>query len=153
MTFTRRALDGVVAALRRFQLPTQGRLLTPARHILLDGIGEVEPDVAWQVPQLTRSRRALLVREINASNRSLRKVATAVNREFNCIDWQKPTKGFVVNHLVAAIQGVDSASSYALNKATRTVITEIYAIEDWPTTKKVVRARAVAAIRRLQVAA
>jgi hypothetical protein len=56
-----------------------------------------------------------------------------------------------VSLLVAAIQRVDAGSDDAVIKATQTVRQEIYAIEEWPTTKRVVLSRATAAIRRLKL--
>ena len=112
--------------------------------------------LAGRLPQLTKQQRAERVTAIKAFNRSFNDVALAVRREFVGIEnWRQLAKSraSVVSRIAAAIQSVDAAFDDVLNKATRTVIQEIYAMEEWPTTKRVVMSRATAAIRRLKLGA
>jgi hypothetical protein len=105
-------------------------------------------------PQLTKEQRAERVAVIRAANRDLNTLSASVRREFASIDnWKQlsGSKASVVSIIVAAIQRVDSASDVLMNKATQTVRQEIYAIEEWPTTKRVVLSRATASIRRLKL--
>lgn len=106
------------------------------------------------IPQLTKKERAERVAVIKAANRIFDSLSAAVRREFAGIEnWKQlsKSKGSVVSIVVAAIQRVDSASDDAVNKATQTVRQEIYAIEEWPTTKRIVMSRTTAAIRRLKL--
>ena len=105
-------------------------------------------------PQLTKEQRARHDAVIKAVNRDFSNVVAAVRREFAGIEnWEQlsKSKASVVSRIAAAIQSVDIPSDDVLNKATQTVIQEIYAIEEWPTTKRVVVSRATAAIRRLKL--
>jgi hypothetical protein len=105
---------------------------------------------------LSKAQRAERVATIKAFNGTFSEVALAVRREFVGIDnWKQlsKSKASVVSRITAAIQNVDSASDDLLNKATRTVIQEIYAMEEWPATKRAVVSRATAAIRRLKLGA
>ena len=109
-----------------------------------------------QTPTLSKAQRAERNAAIRAFNGAFKDVALAVRRDFAGIEnWKQASKskGSVVYRIIAAIQGVDSASAEVLNKATRTVIQEIYAIEEWPTSKRMVLSRATAAIRRLRLGA
>ena len=111
---------------------------------------------AWKIPSLSKAQRAERVAAIKAFNGTFDDVALAVRREFVGIEnWKQlsKSKASVVSRIRAAIQNLDSASDDVLNKATRTVIQEIYAIEEWPTTKRAVVSRATAAIRRLKLGA
>lgn len=111
-------------------------------------------------PQLTKEQRARNKEQraqndvvLKAVNRDFSNVVVAVRREFGGIEnWKQlsKSKASVVSRIAAAIQSVDTAPDDLLNNATRTVIQEIYAIEEWPTTKRVVVSRAAAAIRRLK---
>lgn len=104
--------------------------------------------------QLTKKQRAERAAVIKAANRGFNNVALAVRREFVGIEnWKQlsKSKASVVSRIAAAIQRMDSASDDVLNKATQTVIQEIYAMEEWPTTKRAVVSRAIAAIRRLKL--
>ena len=111
-------------------------------------------------PQLTKEQRAQLKERraqddavIKAVNRDFSNAIVAVRREFAGIEnWKQlsKSKASVVSRIAAAIQSVDTASDGVLNMATQTVIQEIYAIEEWPTTKRLVVSRATAAIRRLK---
>jgi len=97
-------------------------------------------------------RRECANRDAEAIAITSDRATIAVRRELDSLCWDKPSKASVVSCLAQAIQRVDACDEYAtglLNDVTRTVITEIYAIEDWPTTKEVVAARVAAAIRRL----
>ena len=108
----------------------------------------------YSVPQLTKKERAERVAVIKAANRIFDSLSAAVRHEFAGIkNWKQlsKSKASVVSMVVAAIQRVDSASDNAVHKATQTVRQEIYAIEEWPTTKRVVLSRTTAAIRRLKV--
>jgi hypothetical protein len=110
---------------------------------------------AWKFPSLSKAQRAEHVAAIKTFNGTFNDVALAVRREIVGIEnWKQvsKSKASVVSRITAAIQHLDSASDDVLNKATRTVIQEIYAIEEWPTTKRVVVSRATAAIRRLKLA-
>jgi hypothetical protein len=100
---------------------------------------------------MTWLRRALLVKDINANNRSLHAVVIVVCIEFGRIDWQTATQAEVVNRLVAAIQ--HSPYTDVMSRAVRTVTTEVYSITEWPTTMEKVQTRTVAALYRLQLAA
>jgi hypothetical protein len=112
-------------------------------------------------PQLTKEQRAQRKEQraqhdavIKAVNRDFSNVVVAVRREFAGIEnWEQlsKSKASVVSRIAAAIQSVDIPFDDVLNKATQTVIQEIYAIEEWPTTKRVVVSRATAAIRRLKL--
>jgi hypothetical protein len=105
-------------------------------------------------PQLSKEQRAQHDAVIKAVNRDFSNVVVAVRREFAGIEnWEQlsKSKASVVSRIAAAIQSVDIPSADILNKATQTVIQEIYAIEEWPTTKRVVVSRATAAIRRLKL--
>ena len=105
-------------------------------------------------PQLTNEQRAERVAVIKAANRDLNTLSASVRREFASINnWKQlsGSKASVVSIIVAAIQRVDSASDVLMNKATQTVRQEIFAIEKWPTTKRVVLSRATASIRRLKL--
>jgi len=107
-----------------------------------------------QFPPLTKERRAQHDALIKAVNRDFSNVVVAVRREFVGIEnWEQlsKSKALVVSRIAAAIQSVDIPSDDVLNQATQTVIQEIYAIEEWPTTKRVVVSRATAAIRRLKL--
>ena len=109
--------------------------------------------LARRFPQLTKEQRAQNDAVVKAVNRDFSNVVVAVRREFGGIEnWKQlsKSKASVVSRIAAAIQSVDTASDDLLNNATRTVIQEIYAIEEWPTTKRVVMSRAAAAIRRLK---
>ena len=109
--------------------------------------------LAKRFPQLTKEQRAQNDAVVKAVNRDFSNVVVAVRREFGGIEnWKQlsKSKASVVSRIAAAIQSVDTASDDLLNNATRTVIQEIYAIEEWPTTKRVVMSRAAAAIRRLK---
>ena len=109
--------------------------------------------LAKRFPQLTKEQRRQHDAVIKAVNRDFSSVVVAVRREFGGIEnWKQlsKSKASVVSRIAAAIQSVDTASDDLLNNATRTVIQEIYAIEEWPTTKRVVVSRAAAAIRRLK---
>ena len=105
-------------------------------------------------PQLTKEQRAQHDAVIKAVNRDFSNVGIAVRREFAGIgNWEQlsKSKASVVCRIAAAIQSVDIPSNDLVNKATQTVIQEIYAIEEWPTTKRVVVSRVIAAIRRLKL--
>lgn len=105
---------------------------------------------------LSKAQRAERVAVIKVFNGTFSDVALAVRREFVGIEnWKQlsKSKASVVSRITAAIQNVDSASDDVLNKATRTVIQEIYAMEEWPATKRAVVSRATAAIRRLRLGA
>lgn len=112
-------------------------------------------------PQLTKEQRARQKEWraqqdalIKAVNRDFSNVVIAVRREFAGIEnWEQlsKSKGSVVSRIAAAIQSVDIPSDDVLNQATQTVMQEIYAIEEWPTTRHVVLSRATAAIRRLKL--
>ena len=105
-------------------------------------------------PQLTKEQRAQHDAVIKAVNRDFSNVVVAVRREFAGIEnWEQlsKSKASVVSRIAAAIQSVNIPSDDVLNKATQTVIQEIYAIEEWPTTKRVVVSRSTAAIRRLKL--
>ena len=103
---------------------------------------------------LSKEQREERMAAIKSSNRTFNDVASAVRREFAGMEnWKQvsESKSAVASRIISAIQDLDSASDDLLNKATRTVIQEIYAIEEWPTTKRVVTSRATAAIRRLKL--
>lgn len=109
--------------------------------------------VKW-VPQLTKEQRAADIAVIKATNRCVMKLAQAVKREMDGIDnWEQvsKSKASVVSRIVSVIQSTDIPSDEIVNKATQTVRQEIYAIEGWPTLKRVVISRATAAIRRLRL--
>ena len=109
--------------------------------------------LAKQFPPLSKERRAEHDAVIKAVNRDFSTVVVAVRQEFGGIkNWKQfsKSKASVASKIATAIQNVDSASAGVLNMATQTVIQEIYAIEDWPTNKRVVVSRATAAIRRLK---
>ena len=110
--------------------------------------------LAKQFPRLTKEGRAQHDAVIKAVNRDFSHVVAAVRREFAGIEnWEQlsKSKASVVARIAAAIQSVDIPFEDVLNKATQTVMQEIYAIEEWPTTKRVVVSRATAAIRRLKL--
>ena len=110
--------------------------------------------LAKQFPELSKEQRAQHDALIKAVNRDFSNVVVAVRREFAGIEnWEQlsKSKASVVSRIAAAIQSVDIPSDDVLNQATQTVIQEIYAIEEWPTTKRVVVSRATAAIRRLKL--
>ena len=109
---------------------------------------------AQKFPALSKAQRAERVAAVRAFNATFKQVSLAVQREFIGIDdWEElsKSKATVVSRITAAIQGVETASDDVLNKATRTVIAEIYAIEEWPTTKRIVLSRTIDAIRRLKL--
>jgi hypothetical protein len=108
--------------------------------------------VKW-VPRLRRTSAAERV-AINAANRSLMKLAHRVSLEFDGIDnWEElsTSKASVVSRLISIVQNADIPFDDIVDKATQTVRQEIYAIEEWPTTKNAVLSRATAAIRRLRL--
>ena len=124
----------------------------PTLGILVSSL--VQARLVRRFPQLTNEQRAERVAVIKAANRELSTLSASVRREFASIDnWKQlsGSKASVVSIIVAAIQRVDSASDVLMNKATQTVIQEVYAIEKWPTTKRVVLSRATASIRRLKL--
>lgn len=105
-------------------------------------------------PQLTKEKRAQHDAVIKAVNREFSNVIVAVRREFAGIEnWKQlsKSKASVVSRIAAAIQSVDIPSEDILNDATQTVMQEVYAIEEWPSAKRVVASRATAAIRRLKL--
>ena len=109
-----------------------------------------------KLPILSKAQRAERIAAIKTFNGTFKDLALAVQREFAGVgNWKQlsKSKASVISRITAAIQNVDSASADVLNKATRTVIQEIYAIEEWPTTKRAVVSRATAAIRRLKLGA
>ena len=106
---------------------------------------------ATMFPAMRRKRRAELTRTIRACNRSFNDVLAAVRREFVTLDWKQQSRASVASKITSAIQSVDSASVDVLNKATQTIIQEIYAIDRWPTSKRTVQSRTTAAIRRLKL--
>jgi hypothetical protein len=109
-----------------------------------------------KLPSLSKAERAERAAAIKAVNRIFTDLALAVRREFVGIsNWKElsKSKASIATRVTTAIQNVDSASADVLDKATRTAIQEIYAIEEWPTTKRLVVARTTAAIRRLKLGA
>ena len=92
-----------------------------------------------------------VIRTINGHYVQYGRAIAAVRKALDSMCWEQPSKGTVAGVLVDAIQNVDADTAYkagVLGNATQTVITEIYTIENWPTTKEEVEARAVEAIRR-----
>lgn len=102
-------------------------------------------------PRISRKHRAEVTRAIRTSNRGVNDILTAVRREFVSVDWKQQSRAAIVSQLTSAIQSVDGSSVDLLNKAARTIIQEIYAIDRWPTSKRNVQARATSAIRRLKL--
>lgn len=114
----------------------------------------MKEELAKRFPRLTKARRAQHDAVIRAVNRDFSNVIVAVRREFVGIEnWEQlsKSKASVVSRIAAAIQSVDIPCDDVLNKAIQTVMQEIYAIEEWPTAKRVVVSRATAAIRRLKL--
>lgn len=107
--------------------------------------------LAKDFPELTKEQRAERLAAINAANGAVSDVESAVRREFGTLDWNRQSRASIVSRITAAIQNIDSAEVGVLNKATRTIIQEIYAIDEWPVSKRVVLGRATAAIRRLKL--
>jgi len=124
---------------------------------IVDNIGAtaiMKEELAKQFPPMTKDQRAKHDALAKAVNRDFSDVVVAVRRQFAGIeDWKQlsKSKASVVSRIAAAIQSVDTPCAEVLNKATQTVIQEIYAIEEWPTAKRVVASRATAAIRRLKL--
>ena len=105
-------------------------------------------------PSLSKAQRAERAAAIKRFNLTFNQMAVAVRREFVGLgNWKQlsKSKASVVSKITAAIQSLNSTSDDILNKATRTVIQEIYAMEEWPASKRVVLTRATAAIRRLKL--
>ncbi len=105
-------------------------------------------------PKLTKEQRAERVAAMRAANKVFTNLSLAVQQEFAGIDnWKElsKSKASVVSAIAAAIQRADYAFDDITDKATRTVRQEIYAIEEWPTTRRIVVSRATAAIRRLKL--
>jgi hypothetical protein len=122
--------------------------------IVIGRLQHMSEALVRRLPQLTKKQRAERVAVIKAANRVFTTLALVVRREFAGIEnWNQlsNSKASVVSIIVSAIQHVDSASDELTDKATRTVRQEIYAIEEWPTTKRIVLSRATAAIRRLKL--
>ena len=112
----------------------------------------MEQPLAKRFPQLTNEQRAERDALIEARNLDYRDIVVAVTLEFaGLADWEQlsKSKAAVASRIAEAIHSVYTAPNDVLNKATCTVIQEIYAIEEWPTTMRVVESRVTAAISRL----
>ena len=129
-------------------------MMTGGTPIMKDALAKLFPPLTKEQRAQLKERRAQHDAMIKAVNRDFSNVVVAVREEFAGIEnWEQlaKSKASVVSRIAAAIQSVDIPCDVVLNDATQTVIQEIYAIEEWPTTKRVVVSRATAAIRRLKL--